>query len=106
MRQDVLGVKVDCLDKKKWLDTAVFLMKGDRFNYAITVNSLLVLDSLKDPSLETICDNAALLVPDSSGFVWAHSLLNDSKLERYAGVDFAFDLCAEAAENNIPVFLL
>lgn len=81
-------------------------MTSDRFHHVITVNSLLVLDVKKNPSLKSICDDASLLIPDSSGFVWANSVLNHIKLDRYPGIDLAFDLCAKAAEKNIPVFLL
>ena len=66
----------------------------------------MILEAEKTPLLKTICERASMVVPDSSGISWAASLFGFPDIERFPGIDLAFELCQMAQEESLPIYLL
>lgn len=66
----------------------------------------MVLETQKNPLIKDICEDASLVIPESSGVTWAASYTGIGKVERIPGIDFAFNLCALADQLNVPIYLL
>ena len=105
-RAFVLGLRIDALPRIDAVERAVALSRGDRAAHLVTANSLMAIEAEHNRDLRTACAEADLSVADSSGLTWAARALREPALERFPGVDIAFELCHRAAESNIPVYLL
>lgn len=74
--------------------------------YAITPNAQHVMLLEKDAALRTIYRQADVVVPDGVSLLLAARLYGRYFPERVPGVELFQHLCAQAAQNNLKVFLL
>lgn len=102
----VLGFAVDALPRALAFERAALLMDSPRPAHVVTGNALMALESAGNPALADACAHADLVLPDSSGLVWAARRLHQPRLERLPGVDLAFELCRRAARKGAGVYLL
>jgi N-acetylglucosaminyldiphosphoundecaprenol N-acetyl-beta-D-mannosaminyltransferase len=72
----------------------------------ITPNAQHVVLLERDPYLQQIYSEAALVVPDGMSLVYAARLLGKPLKGRVTGVDLLQGLCEKAAERGLGVFLL
>ncbi len=105
-RFTILGLPIDRFSRESVLHTAVLLLRGKSASQIVTLNALMVLEAEKNPSLIQICEEAALVCADSSGITWAAARLNQGRLDRFPGIDLAFDLCRNCAIQGVAVYLL
>lgn len=99
-------MEVDSLTRQEALSYGVELMKSFVSHQIITANALLLLEAQKSPVLQKACREASLILPDSAGVSWAALTLRLSRLHRFPGIDYAFELCGLAESLGIPVYLL
>jgi N-acetylglucosaminyldiphosphoundecaprenol N-acetyl-beta-D-mannosaminyltransferase len=66
----------------------------------------MVLEARDNNLLQKAFNEAALIVPDSSGLALAARFLGGRDLELYPGIDLAWDACRWAKENSLSVFLV
>lgn len=104
-RIDILGVPVDCVTMASAVGFADELVRSGRTGVIIAVNPEKVMKARQDPWLLDQLKQAALLLPDGIGVVWAARLLEQVSLERVAGADLMVALCEHAQNRGYRVFL-
>ncbi len=101
---DILGVRVDSVT----MPQAVAQVEGymdERKNVLIaTANAEMIMRATHDAELKTILNEAALVVPDGAGTVWAAHHLGYEMPERVAGYDLAQELMRIAPSKKQRVF--
>ena len=101
---DILGVKVDSVTMAQ----AVAQVEGymdERKNVLIaTANAEMIMRATHDEELQDILNDAALVVPDGAGTVWAAHHLGYEMPERVAGFDLAQELMRIAPSKKQKVF--
>lgn len=105
-RTSVLGVPIDTLSRAEIQSLLNRFLTEDRPHHIVTANSLYLLEAQKSPHLVTICEEASLVVADSSGLIWAARRLQLPPLSRLPGIDLSFYLCQLAELQSLPVYLL
>ena len=105
MRTDVLGVRFDNLTMDAAVDAARALMKERRAAYVVTPNPEIVLQCRELPALADAVADAALVLADGIGVIYAAKLLGRPLAAKVAGIDFATRLMATMAPEGGRVFL-
>ena len=104
-RIEVLGVPLDLVNMSGALVVAESLINGDATaGCVLAVNPEKVIALRKDKWLLEFFRDAALLIPDGIGVVWAAQTLSGTKFDRVPGADLMQNLCALAAEKGYKVF--
>lgn len=106
-RTRLLGVSVDCVSESESVHWICNRAISGRGGFVITVN----LDHLRryrlDESYQSLVESADLVVADGMPLVWASRIRGQPYLpERVAGSTMCLQLCEEAANRGIPIFLL
>ncbi|OIO53150.1 hypothetical protein AUJ78_00445 [Candidatus Peregrinibacteria bacterium CG1_02_41_10] len=130
----LLGVKFNALTKDQFLERVKASVQDKNQHLVVTPNPEIVLLAQGLPRYQEVLNAASLSVADGTGILWATTYLNlpkGGKLkslwqmayslllllirpafchkiipEKITGSDIIWDICALAAENNWPVFLL
>ncbi len=104
-RVEVLGVPVDLVTMEQSLEIVDRLVRGDRCELIIAVNPEKVMRAHRDPEMLARLRNAALLIPDGIGVVWAARYLGLGRCERVPGSELMPAICERAAERGYRIFL-
>jgi N-acetylglucosaminyldiphosphoundecaprenol N-acetyl-beta-D-mannosaminyltransferase len=110
----VLGLPIDCMTPgayAAWIcDTAerrrTSAVAGSASRQVVTLNPEMVMAAQHDPVLRAAIHQAALVVPDGIGIVWAARVLGVPLHGRVAGVDLLEEVAALAAKRGLRLFLL
>ncbi len=102
----ILGSRVDPVTSQNALKQIQSFLHSDQPHHVITGNTLMLLEAEEDTELRRILDSAALVVPESSGILWASRALGSPLKEFTPGVDLMMAICRIAAEKGHPAFLL
>jgi N-acetylglucosaminyldiphosphoundecaprenol N-acetyl-beta-D-mannosaminyltransferase len=104
-RIEVLGVPLDLVDMHGALAAAEHLINGSaNAGCVLAVNPEKVIALRQDKWLLDFFRQAALLIPDGIGAVWAARTLSGATVGRVPGADLMQNLCAKAAGNGYKVF--
>lgn len=87
------------------IDVVDRLVRDGGQGTAIAVNPEKVIKAQADPELLRHLEQAALLIPDGIGIVWAARILRLGRMQRVAGADLMPEICRRAAEVGYSVFL-
>ena len=101
-----LGVRVDCVTTTQALARCAQLLDTAGHHQVVTLNPEFVMLAQRDASFRALVREAALVVPDGAGIVWALRRQGVATVERVTGIDLMRELCALAEERKVPVFLL
>lgn len=101
---DILGVRVDSLTMQQAVERVEQFMDKRTPVLVATANAEMIMRATRDRELMTILNNAALVVPDGAGTVWAARRLGCRMPERVAGYDLAQQLMKAAPENNRRIY--
>lgn len=104
-RIEILDVPVDCITMDEAVDFAESMIKGQHPCAILAVNPEKVVRAQQDQTLLTQLRNAALVIPDGIGVVFAARLLGISCTERVPGSELMPLLCQRAALKGYKVFL-
>lgn len=77
-----------------------------RVVHVVTLNPEMIIAARRDPEARASASQADLFVPDGVGLVWAARLLRGTRIDRYPGIDLAFDLMRLLATRRGSVYLL
>lgn len=105
-RVNVLGLPVDVVDMPLALEWA-----EERIASNLPPGSILSANPEKvyalraSPLLQRLFPEAALIVPDGIGVVWAMHLLQRCRVSRVAGSDLMPALCALSAKRGYRIFI-
>jgi N-acetylglucosaminyldiphosphoundecaprenol N-acetyl-beta-D-mannosaminyltransferase len=109
----VLGVRVDRVTQQQVLDRLDSLIAGYRASQQqtscqqlITINPEFVMAAQRDPFFRQCINEAALVMPDGIGVVWAARYLGKPTPERVTGVDTLVDLAKCCAIKGYRLYLL
>ncbi len=101
---DILGVKVAGVTMRE----AISLIEGfieKRVGVLVaTANAEMLMRATYDKKLRHILNEAALVVPDGAGTVWAAHHLGQYMPERVAGYDLAQELMKKAPEKKWRIY--
>lgn len=101
---DILGVAVDSITMEEAVDRIETYMDERTGVLIATANAEMILRATHDPDLMQILNQAALVVPDGAGTVWAAHHLGEEMPERVAGYDLAQRLMKDAPAQNRRIF--
>lgn len=106
LKIDILGVAFDALLPEDAVAQGVGLTQGEGFHYVVTPNPEIVNLARADESYRTLLNNAALVLPDGIGIVYAGRILGTPLPGRVPGIDFATGLAEQLAKTGARLFLL
>jgi N-acetylglucosaminyldiphosphoundecaprenol N-acetyl-beta-D-mannosaminyltransferase len=102
----LLDCRIDKLTRADVLDWIRFFLLDGRPHQLVTVNPIMLLAAQKDEELAAIFDDAALMIPESSGIRWASEQAGTPLEEIVPGIDLFQTLCGVARDSQRSVFLL
>ena len=103
-RVDILGIHVDSLTMKEAVKRIESFIEQKKSVLIATANAEMIMRATYDCELRDILNNAALVVPDGAGTVWAAHHLGYAMPERVAGYDLAQELMREAPRKGYRFF--
>ena len=103
---EILGVKVHKVTMEEALEHLEYMAQNGRPQIVITLNTEMVMLAQRNQEFRKILNNAALVLPDAVGLVWASRVLGEPLPERMAGVDTVERFASNASRKNIRFFLL
>jgi len=101
---DILGVNVDVVTMAEAVERVESYMDERAGVMVATANAEMIMRATYDAELMRILNNAALVVPDGAGTVWAAHHLGCDMPERVAGYDLAQLLMARAPQKHRRIF--
>ena len=105
-RVEILGVGFDPVDLDGAAARIVGLVEAGRPSLVITANTEMVMTARHAEDLARLLADAALVVADGVGVVWASRYLRRPLPARVPGIELAERLLAEAARRRWRVYLL
>src|SRR5947209_97911 len=109
-RLKIFGSRIDAITAEGALDQILRFLMSLEPHHVTTGNTLMLLEAEKDTQLRQILEDAALVVPESSGISWASRILGSPLAEFVPGIDLMLDVCRLVAFANTSspksVFLL
>ena len=104
-RASVLGFPVDIATKEEAMCFAESCIKEKRNLHVVTINPEIILSAEKNPELESIINNAGLIIPDSTGMELALKSVG-IMAKKVAGIEFSELLIQRCAEKQYKVAFL
>jgi len=74
--------------------------------HIVTLNPEMVMAARRNPQVFDLIRRADLFVADGVGITWAAKQLTRSRVQRYPGIDLAWDLMSRLAAKQASVFLV
>ncbi|HEV2439396.1 MAG TPA: WecB/TagA/CpsF family glycosyltransferase [bacterium] len=105
-RVDIMGVGFDPVDLDGAVARVVAFVEGGVPSLAVTANTEMVMSARHHADLANLLTNAALVVADGVGVVWASRYLHRPLPARVPGIELAERLLAEAARRRWRIYLL
>lgn len=101
---DILGVTVDAITMADAVARVEKYMDEKAGVLVATANAEMIMRATHDSELKKILNEAALVVPDGAGTVWAAHHLGYEMPERVAGYDLAQELMRQAPAKKRRIF--
>ena len=101
---NILGVKVDPVTMSQAVSRVQDYMDARQNVLIATANAEMIMRATHDKKLQDILNDAALVVPDGAGTVWAAHHLGHDMPERVAGFDLAQELMRIAPHKKWRIF--
>lgn len=103
---DILGTPIHDIDFEGALIRIAAWQREGGSRQIATVNPEFIMLARRDPAFAAALRGTDLNVPDGVGVVWAARRLGRPLRERVGGADLMNRMCAQAANEGWPVFLL
>ena len=100
----ILGVPVHPYTMKGAVEKILERVSQSKKTFVVTANAEIIMMGQSDAEYMEILNNAALVLPDGAGTVWAGRKLGYEVPERVAGYDLFLNLMTEAAQKKLKVF--
>ena len=100
----ILGVPVHPYTMKGAVEKILERVSQSKKTFVVTANAEIIMMGQSDAEYMKILNNAALVLPDGAGTVWAGRKLGYEVPERVAGYDLFLNLMTEAAKKKFKVF--
>lgn len=102
----LLGVKVHCVDKETVLQKIEDFVHEGSPHQVITLTTEMVMCAQNDSELLEIINSSPLVIPDTSGVLWASRYLRVPLKEKIAGIWLVEKIAQISAERGWKLFLL
>lgn len=102
----LFGIRVDVVTMAEAETMATEFVSLRQPHLIVTVNTEMVMVARQDPDLKRVVNNAALVVPDGAGIIWAARRLGRALPERVAGFDLVMRLLKLAPDRGYKLFFL
>jgi N-acetylglucosaminyldiphosphoundecaprenol N-acetyl-beta-D-mannosaminyltransferase len=102
----ILGCRIHRVSMGQALDAVRGLLRDGKPHMIVTADSSMLKMATEDEALRSIINCAALVVPDSTGVVWASKRMGKRVPERVAGVDLMERLCELGGELKLTAYFL
>lgn len=102
----ILGTRVDPVTLAEAMHRVDGFLADPGPHHIVTGNSLMLLEAEQDRELRKAIEQAALVLPESSGVYWASRQVHRPLREFIPGIDFLHALCDRLARQGGRVFLL
>ena len=102
----MMGCRIDNLSMEETLGRIEEFIRSGKPHQHVVVNVDKLVKASRDPGLQAIINDCALVNVDGMPVVWASRLLGKPLKERVAGVDLFEALMARAGDKGWRVFLL
>lgn len=106
LRTEIMGVTFDDVTLDQAISQGEALAQGPGFSYVVTPNPEIVNIARENPAYQALLNQAALVLPDGIGVVYAAKLMKTPLSGRVPGIDFATGLLARLEQNGKRLFLL
>ena len=103
-KAEILGVQVDSLTMSEAVARAEAYMDEGACVMVATANAEMLMRATHDAELRKILNDAAMVVPDGAGTVWAARHLGYEMPERVAGYDLAQELMQSAPAKHRRIY--
>ena len=102
----ILGVHFHAVTMQQAVDVAMSRIRARQKGYVVTPNPEIVDLCCRDREYMGIVNRAALVLPDGIGIIYAAKILGEELCGKVAGIEFAENLVAAMAKENMRLFLL
>lgn len=102
----IFGVRIDAVTMAQATALAEEFIASRRPHLIVTANTEMIMLARHDETLRHIVNEAALVVPDGAGIIWAAKRLGHPLPERVAGFDLVMQLLAIAPAKGYKLFFL
>jgi len=102
---EILGVRVDNLEKKEILEKVEGFLNSEKFNQIATVNPEFILQAQKDKEFQDVLNSCALNVADGVGIWFAYLRFGKILKYRMTGIDLMLEILKMANEKKLKIFL-
>ncbi|TAM72452.1 WecB/TagA/CpsF family glycosyltransferase [bacterium] len=103
---EILGCRVDDADLAEATARIAAFARDGRSHRVVTLGTEMIVHAHRDPAYRVVVNGADLIVADTIGVVYASRLYATSLRGRVAGIELLESLCACAASEGLPVYLL
>lgn len=103
---EILSTPIDVVNMQQAIDQVLKFIDEPGLHMIATANAEMIMMARENEELAKVLKNAALVVPDGAGALWAAEQQGKNFEERVAGLDLATNLMGEASKRHIPVYLL
>ena len=104
-RIDILGVGFDNLDMDEAVSAAMDCIHSHAGVWAVTPNPEIVMLAQNDPALAETIEQAALVIPDGIGVIYAAKIMGTPLKGKLPGIDFACAVMERLAKEAGRVYL-
>ena len=105
-RISMLGLPVDVVSMDEAVSVFSKLLEKDELSVIVTANSIMIEDATRIETLAKVFRNAALVIPDGIGLVYASRIKGMPLKERITGIGFSMEALKYCAEHGKNVFFL
>jgi N-acetylglucosaminyldiphosphoundecaprenol N-acetyl-beta-D-mannosaminyltransferase len=103
---DILGCRLDLLNSAQATDEIVRLAREGEHAQVVTLGTEMVVQAQHDSAFRDAVNACALSLCDTIGVLTVAQRRGAALRERVTGVELLEHLCARAAQEDLPVFLL
>ena len=105
-RTTIWDVPFDLVTLRQSLDHIGRLIESGQPSYVITANLNYVMLHYQNEDLQTVTEDADLILADGQPIVWRSMIDSEPLPERVAGSEMIFDLAERASQNDWGVYFL
>jgi len=102
---EILGVRVDNLEKKELLEKVAGFLDSNSFHQIATVNPEFILEAQKDKEFRNVLNECDLNVADGMGIWFSYFRFGKILKCRMAGADLMLEILKMANEKKLKIFL-
>lgn len=102
----ILGIKVHVVNMDETVSLLHEMIKEGQHCHVVTVGTEMIMAAQENYSFAEIINKADLVVPDTSGVLWAAKRIGAKIQEKVTGIDLTGRLLSIAAKDRFGVFLL